>query len=177
MNQVRSRALFELLAAAAIGAAGIIHFIVAPEHWEHAPAHGLFFIVVGVIELVWAVAIVWRPTLRLMQTGALLAGALIILWLITRALPAPFGHGPEEIDAGGLVCKLSELVGLVSAVIVIFRHVITDRGALAARRSLSVLMVVMILLGSTGYIVGRAIEPLAPQLGASTEEHHDHEAP
>ena len=73
MNQVRSRALFELLAAAAIGAAGIIHFIVAPEHWEHAPAHGLFFIVVGVIELVWAVAIVWRPTLRLMQTGALLA--------------------------------------------------------------------------------------------------------
>ena len=177
MARIRSRSPFELLAAAAVGAAGIIHFVVVPHHWEHAPAHGLFFIVVGLIELIWAVAIVWNPTVRVMQTGALLAGSLVILWLITRALPAPFGHGPEEIDAGGLVCKLSELLGFVSAAIVLFRHAMTNRGPLAARRSLGVLLAVAILLGSAGYVSGRAIEPLAPQLSASEEEHHNHEAP
>lgn len=173
MNLGRSRTVFELLAAAAVAAAGIIHLIVVPEHWEHAPAHALFFIAVGLIELAWAVVVVWRPTFELMQIGALLAGSLIVLWIITRVLPAPFGHGPEEIDAGGLVCKLSELIGLVSAAIVLFRHALADRGSLAARRSLGVLLVVMVLLGSGGYLVGRVIEPLAPQLGAT----HEHTAP
>lgn len=32
--------------------AGIIHLWIIPEHWEHAPAHGLFFLGVGIAQIV-----------------------------------------------------------------------------------------------------------------------------
>ena len=40
------------VAAAAVSmvAAGLIHLAIAPLHWGHAPAHGLFFAVSGLAE-------------------------------------------------------------------------------------------------------------------------------
>jgi hypothetical protein len=36
-----------------IGLAGLIHLVITPQHWAHAPAHGILFVIVGVVELIW----------------------------------------------------------------------------------------------------------------------------
>lgn len=56
-----------LVAGSALAAilAGVIHLAIIPEHWSHAPAHGLFFLSVGILQIGWGV-IVWRnPSLWL----------------------------------------------------------------------------------------------------------------
>jgi peptidoglycan/LPS O-acetylase OafA/YrhL len=74
-NLVASSALMTVLA-------GIIHLWIIPEHWAHAPAHGLFFLLVGIIQIVWGIA-VWRnPSTRLYYIGVMMAGWLIVLFSI-----------------------------------------------------------------------------------------------
>ena len=69
-------------------AAGIIHFVVVPHHYEHAPAHGIALGVIGGLEVIWAAAYWLRPSRRLAQAGVLLAVSMIVLWGITRVAPA-----------------------------------------------------------------------------------------
>jgi YtkA-like protein len=104
-------------AAVLLSAAGALHVGAAPQHWGHSPAHGLFLLVVGLGELLWA-AVFWRrqsPELR--AAGVVLAGGSIVLWAITRVFPAPFGHGPEEIGLIDVASKLPELLVLLILVL------------------------------------------------------------
>ncbi|MBI2911843.1 MAG: hypothetical protein HYY05_06850 [Chloroflexi bacterium] len=108
---VRSWSIRQMLAAAGtffILGAGVLHLWAAPAHWEHAPAHGLFLALAGLVEVALGVAFLFRPSARLYRTARVFAGGLITLYAITRVLPAPFGHGPEEPDGLGLAMKLLE---------------------------------------------------------------------
>jgi uncharacterized membrane protein YuzA (DUF378 family) len=59
-----SKALIILSAIMTIFA-GIIHLMLVSAHMEHAPAHGLFFLLVGIAQNIWGVK-VWRlPSLKL----------------------------------------------------------------------------------------------------------------
>ena len=48
--------------------AGVIHLVIIPEHWEHAPAHGIFFLVVGIVQIVWGIAIWRKPSAWMAKT-------------------------------------------------------------------------------------------------------------
>lgn len=160
-----------------IGLAGVIHLIVVPEHWGHAPAHGLFFAFAGVAQIVWSVA-AWRwPSIRLYQLGMVGAGVLVVLWAITRFAPAPFGHGPEAVDGFGVLCKISEGLGAVVLAVLVFQGMASQAGRPAAWRLTTLLVVAALAGGLLTYGVARAAEPLAPWLGApaETHDHHDHE--
>ena len=99
-------------AAILLSAAGALHLGAAPEHWGHSPAHGMFLLAIGIGEMLWA-AVFWsRPSPGMSATGAVLAGGSIVLWAITRVLPAPFGHGAEEIGAMDLASKMPEMLVL-----------------------------------------------------------------
>ena len=90
-NLVASSALMMVLA-------GIIHLWIIPDHWAHALAHGLFFLLVGIIQIVWGIA-VWRnPSIRMYYIGVMMAGWLIVLYGITRWLPAPFGQVRKQFE-------------------------------------------------------------------------------
>lgn len=161
-------------AVIAIGFAGLVHIVIAPAHWQHAPAHGLFFVLAGIVELGWAV-VYWRqPSLRLTLIGIGLAAMLVMLWLLARALPAPFGHGPETIDTWSVVCKLSELVGALALGVLVFQVIGTaaNRGKVA--RMVLLAVVAGLLAGATTYAVARAAEPLFPSL-AAVEHEDDHD--
>lgn len=115
MRAVRSRGLEQALITAAaffILFAGLLHLQTAPAHWAHAPAHGLFLALAGLVEVGMGVAFLRRPSSALYRTGVILSGGLITLYVITRVLPAPFGHGPEELDSLGLASKLLEGLGM-----------------------------------------------------------------
>jgi len=164
----------------AIALAGVIHLGVAPMHYAHAPAHGIFFAVAGIVEILWALAF-WRwSSLKLYYTGLALAGGLVILWAITRVLPAPFGHGPEPIEAGGLVCKISELTGMIALMMLAWRGQLLGVAQRPAWRVVGEALALALIIGWGSLEIGYAATPWLPTLGAQetalhAEHTHDHE--
>ena len=155
-------------------AAGIIHLVIIPDHWVHAPAHGLFFLIIGILQIVWGVA-VWRnPSERLYFIGVVMAGWLIVLYALTRALPAPFGHGPEGISTIDLACKLCEALGMVTLAILIYQGAVMQSGKSLAWRAVTVIVVLSIISAFAAYGLARAAEPLFPSL-AVAEQHEEHD--
>jgi hypothetical protein len=158
--------------------AGAIHLWIVPEHWAHAPAHGLFFLVIGIAQIIWGIALWRRPSTRLYYFGVLMAGWLIVLYGITRWLPAPFGHGPEGIDTISLVCKLCEGLGMVTLGILIFQGLLLNAGRFVAWRAITLIILVSFIAAFATYGLARAAEPIFPSLSVPVEEqHHDGNAP
>ena len=166
-----SKNLVALSALASI-LAGVIHFVIIPEHWSHAPAHALFFLLVGILQIVWGV-IVWRkPSLRLYYIGAIMAGWLIVLYVLTRWFPAPFGHGPESIGTIDIVCKACEALGMVALTVLIFQGLTLNANSRIAWRTVMLIVLFSFVSGFVTYGAAGAAEPLLPALSAQVEEHH-----
>jgi hypothetical protein len=162
--------------AAATILAGVIHLIIVPEHWGHAPAHGVFFLIVGVLQVVWGAAIWRNPTTRLYYIGAVTAGGLIVLYVLTRIFPAPFGHGPEAVAWIDIVCKLCEALGMFTVAILIFQGIALHSGRAPAWRAVVAIVLLAAASGFATYGIARAAEPLFPALaGAEHTDDHEHE--
>jgi hypothetical protein len=153
--------------------AGIIHLVIIPEHWDHAPAHGLFFGLVGLLQIGWGVAFWKRPSSTLYYAGFLLAGGLISLWVITRLWTAPFHPGPEPVDLAGVVCKLAELLALFSLAALAFTGTAVGETKRLVAASLGLLLALSIVAGAGTYGVAIAAEPLFPGLMAGHNHGHD----
>lgn len=155
--------------------AGAIHLIIVPEHWGHAPAHGLFFLIVGFLQIVWGIAVWRKPSTRLYYVGVVMAGWLIVLYVLTRVFPAPFGHGPEGVHAIDVACKLCEAVGMLTLGILIFQGAILNAGRTIAWRAITTIVLLSFLTAFITYGVARAAEPVFPALSVPLEEHHQHD--
>jgi hypothetical protein len=156
--------------------AGIIHLVLVPRHIEHAPAHGLFFLLVGLAQMIWGVMSWRQPGLRLYYIGAVMAGWLIVLYGVTRWLPAPFSHGPEAIETIDIVCKLCERMGMTSLLILIFQGLVFRASRLDAWRMVSSILLISFLAAFVTYGVARAAEPILPWLAGRVEGHHHDES-
>ena len=155
-------------AAFFIIASGFIHLVIAPQHWSHSPAHGWFHLLSGGAEIVWAV-LVWRkPSPALLRTGMVMAGGLIVLWLVTRVLPAPLTHEPEELDTFSILSKLSEAMAIAALVSLVFSDATSKRPRSFAWRTVGALAGAAILAGGLAYALGVAIEPVFPGWGEET---------
>jgi hypothetical protein len=154
--------------------AGIIHLVIMPKHWDHAPAHGLFFGLVGLLQIGWGIAFWQRPSSTLYYAGFLLAGGLISLWVITRLWTAPFHAGPEPVDLAGVVCKLAELLALFSLAALAFTATAVGETKRLVAASLGLLLALSIVAGVGTYGVAIAAEPLFPGLMAGHEHDDDH---
>lgn len=156
-------------AAALMIAAGVIHLLITPQHWSHAPVHGLVMALIGVLEIGWGLAY-WRtPSVTMTRFGLLMGIGLITLWAITRVAPAPFGHGPEHIDALGSLSKLCEGLGVAA----LMPLAVFASGAGARWRALGAMTVVAVVGASVVYGVALAAEPLFPTLEQGTAPHHE----
>jgi hypothetical protein len=159
-------------AAALFLLAGIIHLVIVPHHWEHAPGHGIFMAASGIVEIAWAVVFYRRPVKAVAETGIMIAMALIVLWIITRIFRSPFGAGPEEIDLAGVVTKLLEgaSIVLLARLLALLRHSLRR-----ISQSILSLCLLGVLLGVGVYEVTRIWEPFLPGLAApesqNLEEH------
>lgn len=88
--------------------AGAVHLWITPYHYSHAPAHGIFFALVGILQVGWAVA-VWRdPAPRVMASGAWFAGGLVVLWGLTELFPIPYDH-QHGADGSAYITKAAEV--------------------------------------------------------------------
>ncbi len=106
-----------LAAFASLGAA-VIHFAVVPAHWQEWPVSGLFFGMVAVFQLVWAAAVLARPTTSKLAVGIVANIGVVALWAMSRTAGVPFGpHAgePEMVQAAGLCALLLEVYVVMGA--------------------------------------------------------------
>jgi len=160
------------LAAVLFFVSGLIHLVIIPHHWAHAPAHGLAMGVIGVVQLIWAVVFWFKPGARLAQAGLALAVIFITLWAITRVLPAPFTNEAEEVDATGIITKLLEGGTALLLIAGLRRSSVRARQAQVWQGLIVPLLLLGVFLGVGIYEAGRLSQPLFPSLmGVEDHEH------
>lgn len=141
-----------------IAVAGVVHLWIAPLHYTHAPAHGLFFALAGLAQVIWAVAFWRRPSLLFYRIGLGLSGGLIVLWLLTQALGAPFGHGSEPVDASAVVSKACEFICLISLVTLTWAGPIAIKMPPISRR-VGEALALSLVVGFGFFGIGHVVEP------------------
>jgi hypothetical protein len=169
----QSRSWIAKAAAILLLLSGIIHLLIIPHHWQHAPAHGIFMGIIGVIEIIWAVVFWLKPTNILAQAGVIISVGCITLWGITRIFPAPFGQGPEEVDVSGIITKVLEGIAAIVLVIDIIQAVSSSHNRYRVWQAIIAIILLAGFLGFGAYEGARASEPFFPTLVAS--ETHEHE--
>lgn len=163
------RSPFVPIASISIAFAGVVHAYLAPDHFAHAPAHGIFFTVSAVVEIAWAYLFWRRQDERTYYAGLMIAGGLVILWAATRVLPAPFEHEVGIVDLGGIVCKTSELISMVALLILATQGRIDGIAGRSFGRLLAEGVILSFFVASLTYVAGHDFEPLMPFLAG--EEH------
>jgi hypothetical protein len=158
-------------AAAGVMFAGVVHLAIAPVHWSHSPAHGLFHLLSGLVEIVWAIAFWRKPSALSSQIGVIITGALITLWTITRFLPAPFSHEVEEIDMFGIVTKMAEGWAVITLVMLTISNEGVRQIKTSAWRIMTRSLVIAIIGGLSTYYLAIAAEPLMPWLAEQDSPH------
>jgi hypothetical protein len=109
------RYLHWILVAFSLGA-GVIHFAVSGGHFDVGWAHGMFFAVVGWLQISWAVAIMVRPTRQLLALAALGNTVVIATWAMSRLWGVPVGPDawtPEPVSLADALATGLE-VGIVA---------------------------------------------------------------
>ena len=91
--------------AAALLAAGAaaIHFAVISEHLRVWWAEGAFFVAAATVQLLWALAVVARPTRLLYAVGIAGNAFLVLTWVVSRTVGVPLGPEAGEAEPVGFV--------------------------------------------------------------------------
>lgn len=115
-----------LYAAAGLSVmAGLLHLLVMPEHFEEWLGYGLFFLIVALAQLVYAVLLLRRPASRALLVAGIVGNALIVgFWAFTRTVGVPLGPAAGEVEAIGVVDTVSKLaeLALIGCLVLLLRN-------------------------------------------------------
>lgn len=121
------------LAAVGFLAAGIIHLAQVALHLAEDVRFGAFFIIVGGLQLVAALALSRACRPRWYWLGIAGSVATIAIWLISRSLGLPFGAEPGSPEAiGSADAAASLLEGVTVVALLLWLHDRTPRTGLGA---------------------------------------------
>lgn len=93
----------ETLAGMASLAAGFLHFGLIGPHYDEAPISGAFFVAVAVAQAVIGVALLASPNRDLLRIGAVVSGAVTVVFATFRLISPPGLVGPATVDLTGIV--------------------------------------------------------------------------
>jgi hypothetical protein len=111
-SATRASAACQFMALASLCAA-LVHVAVMPDHFEESVVYGFFFLLASLGQLAFAVAVVARPTRRLVLAGVVGSGLIIGLWLVSRLVGVPIGPdngGTEEFGVLDILATAAEVV-------------------------------------------------------------------
>ncbi len=96
-----------LLPAAVVSSAAAagVHAALGPAHFSEQPVFGLYFAGAALAQLLWAVAMMTRPSRMLLELAVIGNTAAVVLWVLTRTV----GLGalmptPEPVGSWDLAC-------------------------------------------------------------------------
>ena len=99
--------------------AGLAHIsYVSIEHWSEFPQlEFAFFVSAGLAQIIWAITLLKKEANTIYYLGLLINGSLLITWILTRTVAAPFQSGVEPvgtIDTAIAALEVLSLLGLIS---------------------------------------------------------------
>ncbi len=128
------------MAGALSVAVGVIHLLVSPEHLAEWVGYGFFFMVAGIAQLAYGLALLLLPWLsddsdafvrgtmrgvrKIYLGGVAVNLAIVALWIVTRTVGIPLGPqagSVEPLDALSLVATIVELA-LVAMLSLLAQH-------------------------------------------------------
>ena len=111
------------LAAATMAGAAVIHVGVMADHVREWWAAGVFFLVTGIVQLVWALWLWTSPVRRwVLWSGIGVNALLVVVWLVSRTAGLPVGPEagrPEAIGVADVVCVVLEVAAAALAAAVL----------------------------------------------------------
>ena len=117
--QKRQSALYVQFAAAVLSVtAGVIHLVVTPEHAQEVAAWGLFFALVGMIQLANGMGLLLWTKRWLYGATAVFNIVLVAIYILFRFVPPPLAPdgNPETFEVVGLFTAFVETAVVVSSV-------------------------------------------------------------
>jgi hypothetical protein len=120
------------LAMLSTGAA-VVHFAVIAQHLDEWWLTGVFFIVVALFQLVWALLVVLRPSVLVYASGAVVNALVVATWIGSRTTGVPVGPEAGEAEPVGFPDMLATAFEVLVALAV--ARVYRPRDRLPALRS------------------------------------------
>jgi hypothetical protein len=117
-----ARSLTGLLLAAVATvsvASGLIHFAAVPEHWADYRMAAVFFVGLGIFQVVWAALVLGRPSRCLYAVGAAASLLNIGIWIASRTSGLPFGPFAGVAERAGRADIVSTILEEVLVVVLI----------------------------------------------------------
>jgi hypothetical protein len=104
-------------------AVALVHFAVIEQHFSEYWLYGVFFVVVGLFELIWALLIMAAPSALLYWTSVLVNTLTIAAYVVTRTvglLVGPAATETEKIGFGDFTSTAFEAVLVVGSLLLLF---------------------------------------------------------
>ena len=104
--------------------AALIHFAVIKEHLAEYWLYGVFFVVVALAQMAWAIWVARRPARMLLIAGAVGNSLVAGTWVLTRtvgALVGPAAHEKATVGFGDTVSTGFEVLIAVGAIVLLRR--------------------------------------------------------
>lgn len=102
------------LLALAWAAVATTHLAVIAEHFHESALLGAFFLFLCLAQYSYAIAVILRPSKRLLLIGMVANMSVVLLWSYTRVVAIPFGLGPREpvgtVDLTATALEIGTLV-------------------------------------------------------------------
>jgi len=98
-----------------IFAAAVIHFAIAAKYVEQYWLFGVSTLVVAWLQVIWAVAVIARPSRPVLRAGAVFNAAMLGLYLVTVATGDAIGRAPKGAGLSGFgtgLCAALEAVAV-----------------------------------------------------------------
>jgi hypothetical protein len=105
-------------------ASGLIHFAAVPEHWADYRIAAVFFVGLGLFQVVWAALVMGRPSRLLYAAGAAASLLTVGIWIASRTSGLPFGPFAGVAERAGradVVSTILEEVLVVGLILLAFR--------------------------------------------------------
>lgn len=114
-RQIRRKDLLRWSAAVVTSGAGVIHLLLAQEHFREDVLYGTFFIAAGIAQLFLAVLLLPPRSAWLYRVAAFGSLGIVGLWSFTRTFGPPIGAGAWHVEPVGSADLLSAFLELAAA--------------------------------------------------------------
>ncbi len=178
--------ILQIALITALGFSGGVHLWIAPDHFSHAPAHGLFFWAIGFAQCIWAGIALFRHK-RLAQsswlfiTGITLSGGVIVVWLLSHNTWTPYSEEIHPVDWSTTLTKILEAFTFIGLLLTGKPQGIPQAVLRILRSKYVIGVLVSGLTGFAMWGIGMLTEPYFPMLwhGQGDHDHstHDHGTP
>lgn len=162
------RRLIGYLLAMLGAAAAVIHFSVAGEHFQEYWLFGVFMLVVGWAQLLWATIVLVAGQSRLLVwLGAGLNAGVVAVYLVTRTVGDVVGPAPHEAEPFGFtdgLCTAFEIIVVAGCV-----WLLVGGGSRRARRRQAV-TVLVITAGVVACLLSASLVVAGPEMAMGSSD-------